>query len=193
MTKHEIISALYQDAAFKRICSNIAPPDYSGDLFHETIMYLLEMPEEKIKEAYQLNYLKFLFLKIASNQWNSKTSPFFKKYRHNEPTDEIQQFEINSESNWEDFEYDYNQLVSLIETEIDTIEDEYDRELVILYLTHEDYRKVSELVGIKYTSVRHAINQALKPIREKYEQLFNSVTYRDSQPRICTKRGDNHI
>lgn len=187
MNKQDIITRLYKDSAFKRICCNISPPDYSGDLFHETILTLLEMSDEKILDAHTNNYLKFLFLKIASNQWNSTTSPFFKKYRHNEPTDDVQDFEVEYIESENEYEIEFDNLVNKIEQEVDSIPDEYDRELVILYLVHQDFRKVSDLVGIKYTSVRHTINQALNKIKQNNEELFNAIT-RSSGTRICTKR-----
>ena len=85
------------------------------------------------------------------------------------------------------YEIEFDNLVNRIEQEVDSIPDEYDRELVILYLVHEDFRKVSDLVGIKYTSVRHTINQALNKIKQNNEELFNAIS-RSSGTRICTKR-----
>ena len=181
MTKTEIIEALYLDRQFKKVCQNIAPPSLSDDLFHETIVVFLEMDEEKVIKASQEGYLKWLFIRIASNSYNSKTSPFYHKYHHNDNKNDIQgantfkhieTFKV--ESNSKEFEIKYKTLTETIEKEIEHL-DFYERELLKLYIKFGNYRDVSREVGIKYESVRHAIRLAIEKIKQKNDKLYNDM------------------
>jgi DNA-binding CsgD family transcriptional regulator len=175
MNKNLIIESLYLDKSFKKICLNIAAHDYSEDLYHETILILLSMDDEKIIQAKQKGYLKFMFIKIATNLYKSKSSPFFKKYRHLESDLEISN-KLESETKLVDLEFEkhYNQFIIRIEKEINILS-EYERELLKLYLKFNDYRKVSIEVGIKYESVRHAIRMAIAKIKNKNEKYYNDI------------------
>ena len=194
MTKTEIIKALYLDRQFKKVCQNIAPPSLSDDLFHETIVVFLEMDEEKVIKASQEGYLKWLFIRIASNSFNSKTSPFYHKYHHNDGNQGIRETnrenelktcvnnsnntvllsKYTSEITTNEFEKKYKTLTETIEKEIEHL-DFYERELLKLYIKFGNYRDVSREVGIKYESVRHAIRLAIEKIKQKNDKLYNDM------------------
>ena len=53
----------------------------SDDLLHDTILALYDSDEEKINKLIDKNELIFWIARIMVNQYHSKTSPFFKKYR----------------------------------------------------------------------------------------------------------------
>ena len=44
-------------------------------------MVLLEYNPDKIVEMYEKKQLKFFMVRIIQNQYNSKTSPFYRKYK----------------------------------------------------------------------------------------------------------------
>ena len=118
MNKKQIIEALYRDKQFKKVCQNIAPPSLCEDLFHETIMVFLEMDEEKVIKASLEGYLKWLFIRIASNSFNSKTSPFYHKYHHNDDRYDLSEAKIKEVTNInEGFESKFKQLIESIESE----------------------------------------------------------------------------
>ena len=59
-------------------------PDYE-DLLHETINALYQVETKKINKIIKKNELKFYIVRIMLNQYHSKTSPFYYKYkRYNE-------------------------------------------------------------------------------------------------------------
>ena len=66
MNKAQIIEAIYKDSAYRNVCRNIASPALFEDLFHEVIINLLDMPDEKILEAKEKKYLK-CFVNRVSN------------------------------------------------------------------------------------------------------------------------------
>ena len=53
----------------------------SDDLLHDTIVALYDSNKEKIEKLIDKKELIFWIARIMINQYHSKTSPFFKKYR----------------------------------------------------------------------------------------------------------------
>jgi len=53
----------------------------SDDLLHDTIVALYESDKEKINKLIDKKELIFWIARIMINQYHSKTSPFYKKYR----------------------------------------------------------------------------------------------------------------
>ena len=53
----------------------------ADDLEQEIYMILLEYNKNKIIELYNNNQLKYFIVGIIQRQYNSKTSPFYKKYK----------------------------------------------------------------------------------------------------------------
>ena len=53
----------------------------SDDLLHDTIVALYESDKEKINKLIEKGELIFWIARIMINQYHSKTSPYFKKYR----------------------------------------------------------------------------------------------------------------
>lgn len=152
------------------------------------------MDEEKVIKASSEGYLKWLFIRIASNSFNSKTSPFYHKYHHNDNNKGIRETNrenelktcVNNSNNTvllskytieisiNEFEEKYKKLTETIEKEIEHL-DFYERELLKLYIKFGNYRDVSREVGIKYESVRHAIRLAIEKIKQKNDKLYNDM------------------
>jgi predicted transcriptional regulator len=53
----------------------------NDDLLHDTIVALYDSDKKKIEKLIDKNELVFWIAKIMVNQYHSKTSPFYKKYR----------------------------------------------------------------------------------------------------------------
>lgn len=174
MTKTKIIEVIYKDPAYRNVCRNIATPALFEDLFHEVIINLLELSDEKIIEAKEKRYLKFLFVKIAHNSWNSKHSPFYKKYRHNDINETIDLVKgIESELDPElDFKEDtFQTFTDEIKEKIESL-DWYDKTLLKLYIDIGEFRKISVMTGIKYGAVQYTIQKTIKKLKlENYDQF----------------------
>ena len=63
----------------KRITSNRFPDYY--DLLHESIEALYNADKEKIIKIIEQKKLTFYFIRILINQYHSKTSPYYYKYK----------------------------------------------------------------------------------------------------------------
>ena len=59
---------------------NISPL-YKDDLAQEIWLILLGYDKDKLKELHTKNQLRFFIAKIITNQYFSKTSTFYKKYK----------------------------------------------------------------------------------------------------------------
>ena len=76
----------------KRITSN-RHPDYE-DLLHETIIALYNADENKIKDIIKQKKLTFYIVRIMLNQYQSSTSPYYKKYRKQYNEKQLKEFYI---------------------------------------------------------------------------------------------------
>lgn len=56
------------------------PAIYKQDLIQEIYLILLEYNEDKLKYLIDNNMIKFFISRIITNNFYSKTSPFYKKY-----------------------------------------------------------------------------------------------------------------
>lgn len=64
------------------ICKNIGvSPKYFDDFVQEMYLILLEYDQNKLQEIYDKGQLNFFLTRIIKNQWCSKTSTFYTKYR----------------------------------------------------------------------------------------------------------------
>lgn len=179
MTKSKIIEAIYKDPAYRNVCRNIASATLYEDLFHEVIINLLDLPDEKIIEAKQKKYLKFLFVKIAHNSWNSKHSPFYRKYRHNDESVDIELLrglEYEEDLELETKEDIYQEFTQEIIDEIEAL-DWYTKTLLKLYIDTGEFRKVSVMTGIKYGAVHYTLKNVIKKLKlenhDKFKNFFD--------------------
>lgn len=82
MTVNYIVEELYKTNLIIELCKNIGVSDKDMDDFTQEIyLILLEYDEEKLIEIYNKNQLKFFIVRIIQNQYNSKNSPFYMKYK----------------------------------------------------------------------------------------------------------------
>jgi hypothetical protein len=78
----KILTECYEDGIIRGILDNMKiPSTYIDDLEQEVYMILLEYDKDKIVELYERKQLKYFIVGIITRQYNSKTSPFYKKYK----------------------------------------------------------------------------------------------------------------
>jgi hypothetical protein len=192
MNKEEIILQFYNSPNPMQICKKISHHYYTDDLLHECILTLYDLDEQKILDAHKNNYLTYLFYKIVSNSYVSYTSPFAKKYKHFENnTNNFEKIKTESDFESSDFEIENEKFTQDIENSISEL-DEYDRELFKLYIQFGDFRKISNLVDIKYGAVRHSILQTINFLKTKHHEQFNNLHF-DWFGRICTEPDNNRF
>lgn len=79
---NKIITEVYEKEIVKEIISNMKVNSMDADdLEQEIYMILLEYNKNKIIELYNNKQLIYFIVGIIQRQYNSKTSPFYKKYK----------------------------------------------------------------------------------------------------------------
>lgn len=82
MTNQEIVNQISKEKTVEDITHNIrVTSDYYDDFVQDMYLTLLEYPNDKLNEIYEKKQLKFFLARICINNWNSKTSPFYCKYK----------------------------------------------------------------------------------------------------------------
>lgn len=80
--KNNIIEALAKEKTVETLCTNMGVEQaYLDDLVQEIYLILLEYNEDKLIKMYERKQLKFFIVRIIMNQYFSKNSPFYKKYK----------------------------------------------------------------------------------------------------------------
>ena len=77
------IEQIGKDKLVETIARNMrVDADYFDDLCQEVYFILLTgYTEEKLQEAIDKKQINFIITSIMKNQWYSKTSPFYRKYK----------------------------------------------------------------------------------------------------------------
>tara|TARA_R110000850_G_scaffold53256_4_gene127873 strand:- start:4026 stop:4634 length:609 start_codon:yes stop_codon:yes gene_type:complete len=85
MNKTQILTDLFNDDKIHYILKTISKNStYKDELTGELFLILCEMSEERIIKAYTEKYLVYMVVNILKKQYNSSTSPFYKKYKNAE-------------------------------------------------------------------------------------------------------------
>jgi hypothetical protein len=136
MTKNEIIEELWRNPMIDEIINNISgKSNLKEDLKMELMLILLQLPDNKIITAWRGKWLNYLVVNILKKQFQSTTSPFWKKFRRDNWS-ELNDY--NTPDIVEDLEWQID-LVEKIETIVHTKLDLVDRELFKLYYKIGDY------------------------------------------------------
>jgi hypothetical protein len=80
--KNDIIEEIARNKLIEELIKNMGiKANDKDDLLQEIYLVLLEYDENKIIKLYNNNQLKFFIVRIIQNQYFSKNSPFYTKYK----------------------------------------------------------------------------------------------------------------
>ena len=154
MTYLDVITKTSQDKELKQICKKIGG-NLADDLFQELMLILLEYNPEKLVSIYNKGYYKWFLVKTLTNQFNSNSSPFAKKYRPKEID-----FIIS-----EDYNHEIDLTIDKINKQLEKLH-WYDRELFKAYIDSGSYRKLSKQTNIPFNSISRTVNHVKDFIRD---------------------------
>jgi hypothetical protein len=154
MTYLDVIIKTSQDKELKQICRKIGG-NLADDLFQELMLILLEYDKEKLLSIYNKGYYKWFLVKTLTNQFNSNSSPFAKKYRPKEID-----FILTS-----DYDHNIDILIDKIDKQLNKLH-WYDRELFKAYVESGSYRKLSKQTDIPFNSISRTVNYVKTYIRD---------------------------
>lgn len=76
-----MVNKIISSGVVEEIVDNLNVPDtYKEDLIQEIYLILLEYDQDKLNNIPEKE-IKYFVSRIIINNWNSKTSPFYTKYR----------------------------------------------------------------------------------------------------------------
>lgn len=67
--------------SINKLCNTYINGNYRDDFKQELFIILLEMPNAKISQLHKDNELLRYIVGVIKNQYNSKTSSFYRKYK----------------------------------------------------------------------------------------------------------------
>lgn len=79
--RQEIISELYNSRELKEALQKMNPPELREDLRQEMFIVICDLNSEKLFELHSRNELRYYAVRIMLNLIQSKTSPFYNKFR----------------------------------------------------------------------------------------------------------------
>lgn len=105
---NKIIAEICEKGVIKEIIDNMRVSAIDADdLEQEVYMILLEYDKDKIVQMYEKKQLKYFIIGIIQRQYNSKTSPFYKKYKKYYTivdANVLNNEEINEDDDYSEFE-----------------------------------------------------------------------------------------
>lgn len=87
MTNGEIVTEVVRLGVIEHALSIYhVHTSHREDMAQEVAMILLTIEEARLNDIYQAGKIAHFVTRIVRNQWRSKTSDFYRKYRKNEQT-----------------------------------------------------------------------------------------------------------
>jgi hypothetical protein len=180
--RNKIIADLFSSKDFNDCIRKMKPVELQDDLRAEVALILCELSDKKIISIHDSgpNGLKFYTVRIILNLIQSKTSPFYKKYRqhifqYNESFTEDKEFAISDISKYsthdnlkEEEQFNARLTKELKEEKVLQIIEEmywYDKEILKLYMEKGNYRAVAKEVNIPWGSIYDTVQMAINKIK----------------------------
>lgn len=133
------------------------------DIISEMIISLYEIPEERFIAIYQSEGLQSYCFRIIYLSWNSPNSPFYRKYRVEEPRTDNETFEYNPE-----IDILYTKCKEQVDCLINDISSSgMPTKAIIfdLYLKHGSIRKVAKELKIPTMTIFNIIHGIKEKIK----------------------------
>jgi len=154
-------------AELHQIVKNITKNnELCDELYHYCLTVLLEYDKDKMDEIVKRGHVKYFFVTVVMNQWNSTTSPFYKQYRKQniEYVEEYQDIK-------DDDAYDENidEKVEFIETELK--DQHWYIQKVVNMKTGMSYQEIKDVTGIPRSSLYSTFNKFRTETVNKYNKI----------------------
>lgn len=163
---NEVIQYIATNPDFRLMVENITKGhELTDDLFQELVLILMEMDEDKLVGIYQRNELKWWCVRILMNQWYSKTSPFWKKYKQHGNTID-QNADVTSLDVPEEQPIDLEVIIDQVNSALNGMH-WYNKELLMTYLREGSYMEVHRKTGIHYKSIRNTVRETIDKVKSQ--------------------------
>jgi len=150
VNREQIITEFYNSKDINQAISKMQPAYLQDELKQEVFLVLCEMPEDRLFQMYNDEYLKYFIVRTILNMAKSDRSTFYKKFR--EQLDEIpESFEMKKDDYDESLNEKLDNAVKILHW--------YERELLRLYSEEKNLLKISRDTNIPYRSILETIKK----------------------------------
>lgn len=176
MKSGKLIEEYYNNKEIIAFFKNIAN-EWWEELRQDVFLTLCEYDENKIVEMQSKKYLKFFIIRIALNQFRSKTSKFYYQNIKNNNLgialtndDMVENADAILYSNLI-YDTQGETAYDIVEAKIVSAEKSieklryFEREILKLYLELGTYKKVSEDTGIPIRTIANGVKNAIKNVQ----------------------------
>lgn len=170
--RNQIIEEIYRDTQYISYCRKVCNDSVlADDLFQYLILYLMEMPEGKLEALYNEGNLRNYIARIIYCSINGNRSQFLK-----EITGNLINIDCTLLPNLDcSITAEKNKLINKVKIILDREtkkcinNGEYPAHVKLLeiYVDHGSFKKVSDLTGIPYKTVRRNIQSLIAKIKDK--------------------------
>jgi DNA-directed RNA polymerase specialized sigma24 family protein len=165
MNKDEILVYIYNNQSIIAYCKTICSNDWQ-ELKSQLIIQLIKMPDYKLLQAQQKNYLEYLCFVIAKRivAGRVKDSGDFYLSKNHLSLEEGYGLDVIEE------DFINNDKIDKIEIEINKLH--WYAKTLFNYVYKDGYklREISEMTGINLKSISYTINKTKKEIKNKFGQ-----------------------
>lgn len=165
-----MIDQLFKDKRIDEACKKIAKGnDLWQDLKQELFVVLCEYDQSKIKEIIEKKQIMYFIVRILLNFYNSKTSPFYKKFKH--INDEV--IDLKFIKHFED-DNSYSDELDKIELAFEQADlSWYERGIAKLYIQEKSFRKLSAKLDIPTRSLCETMKDVKRKTHDIYIKIAN--------------------
>lgn len=176
MNSNKVISEYYENKELITFFKNIAN-DWWEELRQDVFLTICDRYSDKIIGMHENKYLKFFIIRIALNQFRSKTSKFYYQNFKNNTTsialidDEmVENADAILYSNLL-YEVQGETAYDIVEAKIVSAENSieklryFEREILKLYLQLGTYKKVSQDTGIPIRTIANGVKNAIHNVK----------------------------
>ena len=176
MNSNKLIAEYYENKELVTFFKNIAN-EWWEELRQDVFLTVCEYDKDKILEMQSKKYLKFFIIRIALNQFRSKTSKFYyQNFKNNNVGIALTDDEMVENADailYSNFIYDTQgeTAYDIVEAKIVSAETSieklryFEREVLKLYLQLGTYKKVSEDTGIPIRTIANGVKNAIQNVK----------------------------
>lgn len=163
-----MIDQLFKDKRIDDACKKVAKGnDLWQDLKQELFVVLCEYDQQKLKEIIDKKQIMYFIVRILLNFYNSKTSTFYKKFKH--INDEV--IDLKFIKHFED-DNSYSDELDKIELAFEQADlSWYERGIAKLYIQEKSFRKLSAKLDIPTRS----LCETMKDVKRKTHDLYIKI------------------
>lgn len=140
--------------------------ELTDELYHYCLMVLLEYDKDKMNLIVQRKHVKFFFVGVVINQWNSTTSPFYKQYRK-QNVEYVEEYRDVKDDDTYDEKID--EQLTFIQQQLN--DQHWYVGKVIRLKAEMSYQQIKDLTGIPRSSLYSTFDKFRKETVEKYNKV----------------------